>query len=41
VLFAVDLDEDFVDKERVTEALVFTLQALSEIPAEFDTPEAN
>jgi hypothetical protein len=41
MLLAVDLDEDFIDVERVTIASVFSLQPTSINSSEFDTPEAD
>jgi hypothetical protein len=41
MLLAVDLDEDFIDVERVTIASVFSLQPTSINSPEFDTPETD
>ena len=41
MLFAIDLDEDFVNIEGVAIATMSTLQPLGIFGSEFDTPEAN
>jgi hypothetical protein len=40
MLFAIDLQEDFIDVESIVAALVFSLQSAGIDSPEFDTPEA-
>ena len=41
MLLAVDLDEDFIDVERIAIASVFSLKPTSINRSEFDTPESD
>jgi hypothetical protein len=41
MLLAVDLDEDFIDAERVTVTSMFSLQPPGIQRAELDTPKAD
>jgi hypothetical protein len=41
MLLTLDLDEDFIDVERVTIALMLSFQPTSTNSSEFDTPETD
>jgi hypothetical protein len=41
VLFAVDLDDDFIDVERVAVASAFSFQSTGIYGTKLDTPETN
>jgi len=41
VLFAIDFHEDLIDEERITTALMFSLQSPCIKSSELDTPQAD